>query len=233
MHRIQNHIISQLISATNLRYADIKPAEVEGNLFMYHLRQLLNAGLVQKRIDGRYELSPEGQLYADRLSLQTLAPRAQPRIVTLVACQNQSGEYLLYRRRRQPLIGMVGFPYGKIHLGEAIAVAAARELQEKTGLHATLEHRGDGYINIYDNSQPVSQIFFHLFEGRDVNGRLLPKTKSGDAFWQKPENLGLGELIPSVPELCRLIDAHPDTRFFTELTYNLSNSNTKAAHEIS
>jgi 8-oxo-dGTP diphosphatase len=223
MHRIQNHIITQLINATDLRYADIKPAEIEGNLFMYHLKQLLKGGLVQKRADGRYELSPEGQLYADRLSLKTLAPRAQPRIVTLVACQNDTGEYLLYRRSRQPLIGMVGFPYGKIHLGETVAAAAVRELSEKTGLWAELSHRGDGYINIYNHGQPVSQILFHLFIGRNVSGQLLPKTKQGEAFWKNPKDLAAGELIPSVRELCRLMDENPGTRFFAELSYNLSN----------
>src|SRR5438874_5275120 len=120
MHRLQQHILQQLIHNSRLRYAQLKPTDVEGNLFMYHLRQVMSEGWVCKAGDGAYELSPVGQAYVERLSLKTLTPRAQPRIVTLMVCQNEDSEYLLFRRKRQPLIGMVGFPYGKLHLGESI-----------------------------------------------------------------------------------------------------------------
>lgn len=110
MHRLQQHIIHQLILHPSLRYARLKPDEVEGNLFMYHLRQLMKEGLVTKRSDGQYELAAEGKLYADRLSLQSFTPRVQPKIVTLIACQNEHDEWLLYERKRQPLIGQIGFP---------------------------------------------------------------------------------------------------------------------------
>jgi hypothetical protein len=53
MHRLQQHILSQLIHYPERRYADLKPDEVEGNLFMYHLRQLMAAGWVIKREDGK------------------------------------------------------------------------------------------------------------------------------------------------------------------------------------
>lgn len=217
MHWIQKHILAQLITNPRLRYGKIKPANVEGNLFMYHLRALMKEGLVVKSDDGLYELTPAGKLYADRLSLQTLTPRVQPRIVTLITCQNDQGEWLLYRRKRQPLLGQVGFPYGKLHLDEVVEDAAARELMEKTGIRATLDHRGDGYITIYEDGEVVSQILFHLFYGTDPKGQIRSSQRSGEVFWGRIEDHD--SLIASVRDLVALLEAHPADRFFTQLTY--------------
>ncbi len=220
MHRLQQHILSQLIHNPVRRYADLKPEDIEGNLFMYHLRQVMAAGWVIKREDGKYELTAEGLRYAETLSLKTLSPRIQPRIVTLLVCRNGNGEILLYRRNRQPLIGMSGFPYGKIHLGETIAEAASRELSEKTGLTAKLAHRGDGYITTYVDQEMVSQIMFHLFEGTNIKGQLTHHN-DGEAYWVALSELGRIKYLPSVPELLRLLDGNHKF-FFTELVFRLS-----------
>ena len=219
MHKLQQHILSQLIHHNARRYADLKPVDVEGNLFMYHLRVVMKAGYVAKRIDGRYELTPEGLRYADTLSLTTFTPRAQPRLVTLLVCQNAAGQYLLLRRKRQPLLGFATFPYGKVHLGETIATAAGRELNEKTGLSANLNHRGDGYVTIYQGDEPVSQIYYHLFVGINIHGRLTPSTTAGDVFWATPHHDDL-TLMPSVLDIIDLLGAN-EGRFFSELTYHL------------
>jgi 8-oxo-dGTP diphosphatase len=220
MHRLQQHILHQLILSPCRRYAELKPAQVESNLFMYHLRQLMNQQLVCKLPDGKYELSGDGKVYADRLSLKTFAPRQQPRIVTLIACANETGKWLLYQRLRQPLINTIGFPYGKVHVGETIAQAADRELKEKTGLSARLTHRGDGYITIYQQAQITSQIMFHFFLGSNPTGRLRG-TKVGRPFWAGINEVTPNQLIPSVPDLIGLAQTPAKGRFFAELEYQL------------
>jgi ADP-ribose pyrophosphatase YjhB (NUDIX family) len=216
MHQLQQHILKKLILNPELRYADIKPREVEGNLFMYHLKQLLGDGLVSKNDSGRYELASKGKLYADRLSLQSLTPRSQPRIVTLMAVEDGQGRWLFYRRKRQPLFNMIGFPYGKIHLGETVREAAERELLEKTGLTAELEHRGDGYATTYENGEPISEILFHLFYGRQPRGQLINRSQIGEAFWRTPEEVG-SEFMPNVVDLLKLAQSYNGSRFFAEL----------------
>jgi ADP-ribose pyrophosphatase YjhB (NUDIX family) len=216
MHKLQQHILSQLIRHNDQRYADIKPTDVEGNLFMYHLRSVMKAGWVAKRPDGRYELTPDGLRYADTLSLKTFTPRAQHRLVTLLVAQNAGGEYLFLRRKRQPLLGMAGFPYGKIHLDETIQQAAHRELKEKSGLSAELTHRGDGYVTIYQHDEAVSQIFFHLFVASKISGRLIKTSPAGDVFWGTP-HYDDPMLMPSVLDLIERLES-PE-RFFVELTY--------------
>jgi len=202
-----------------LRYAELKPAGVEGNHFMYHLRQLMRSGHVVKRPDGQYELSRDGKLHADGLSHKSLKLRRQPRIVTLVVCRNAKGEWLFVRRHRQPLLDMAGFPYGKIHLGETVVEAAHRELMEKTGLTANLVHRGDGYITIHQHGEPVSQIMFHLFCGDDPQGQLRDSL-AGPVFWA-PLSAADESYMPSVPDLIDLLEKPAPGRFFVELTYDL------------
>lgn len=218
MHRLQQLIMHALITNPERRYSQLKPDNVEGNQFMYHLRSLIKAGWICKTDHGTYELTPEGKVYADQLSLQTFQPRVQPRIVSLLAVQNPDGQWLMYKRRRQPMINRVGFPFGKLHIGETVQQAAERELKEKTGLTAELTHRGDGYITIYEDDTIISQILFHLFYGHNPAGRLATSTR-GVPFWADLRDIAPADFIPSVPELVRLLESHPDDRFFVELEY--------------
>lgn len=216
MHRLQQHILSQLILHSESRYADLKPADVEGNLFMYHLKCLMKDGLVHKIEGGHYELTSEGKIYADQLSLKTYTPRAQPRIVTLLAVEDGEGQWLMYQRKRQPLINMIGFPYGKIHLGETVVQAAARELAEKTGMSADLHHIGDGYAITREEEVPVSQIMFHFFYGTHPRGELSSGTSAGKPVWMGQNELNGPNIIPNVTKFLDLIRKYSGQRFFVE-----------------
>lgn len=218
MHVIQKDILAKLITSPYLRYSYLKPTNIEGNHFMYHLKALMRDGLVVKNEQGQYLLSPEGKLNADKLSLQNYAPRKQPSIVTLITCQNAKGQWLVYKRKRQPLIDQIGFVYGKLHLEETIEQAAHRELKEKTGLQCELIHRGDGYITIYEGSDLVSQIMFHLFYGKNPFGEIKKTTKPGVASWAWREEFNHPPFMPSMSDLAELLAKHKD-RFFVELTY--------------
>ncbi|MBZ9840735.1 NUDIX hydrolase [Mesorhizobium sp. CA5] len=49
----------------------------------------------------------------------------------------RGGTVLLVKRARAPSQGLYAYPGGKVEPGETLAQAAARELQEETGLEAT------------------------------------------------------------------------------------------------
>jgi ADP-ribose pyrophosphatase YjhB (NUDIX family) len=222
MHWIQKHVLRELITHEDRRYADIKPPDIEGNLFMYHLWQLIRSGLVEKLPSGRYCLTAGGKREIDQLALKTLKPRIQPRIITLMAVENNDGRWLFYRRSRQPLINLVGWPYGKIMRGQSIKSAAESQLASKTGVKAELEHRGDGYATTYENGQPVSEIMFHAFYGRAVGGDLINESSRGQAFWSHKEDLKLGEFMPNVLDLHDLVmAASAERRFFAQLEHHL------------
>lgn len=174
-----------------------------------------------KRTDGKYELTAEGLVFADRLSLSSFKPRIQPKIITLIVCQNKKGEYLLYKRKRQPFIGLCGFVYGKIHLGERVAQAAERELQEKTGLGAKLTHCGDAYLTTTQGGNVLASIFCHVFVGKNPTGQLIKDSEIGECFWAKLEDLGSEKFMPGFLDVLFLVKKRSPHLFFAEFVYNL------------
>ena len=181
---------------------------------MYHLRTLQKAKLLEKTSAGLYQLTADGLHYADSLSLENLQPRIQPKIVTLLACQNAAGEWLLYRRGRQPFHGLLGFPYGKIHLGEAIQDAAERELKEKTGLVAKLAHTGDAYLTVFQQDEIISQMFCHVFTGSNATGIVKEKSEIGECSWQLVNNIN-DDYMPGFREIFNHLKT--GERFFDQI----------------
>ncbi len=57
-------------------------------------------------------------------------------VLAVLAVVVRNGKVLLVQRGNQPDRGKWGFPGGKVELGETVATAAARELQEETGIDA-------------------------------------------------------------------------------------------------
>lgn len=221
MHYIQNKILYTLSFTDSARYSQLRPKEIESNHFIYHLKQLMLDKFVVKNTDGTYSLSTIGKSHVDRWSLATKSPRSQPKIVNLIACKNKEGEYLLYRRRRQPFIGLVGFPYGKIHLGETIKESSERELAEKTNLKAKLTHRGDVYVTIFDGSELLTHMLFHIHSGKVLAGALKPDSNIGTCFWSRVDLNKPKQYFPGFIEIYKKIRANPKNRFFEEYTFKL------------
>lgn len=221
MHPVRKQILYQLITNPFLPFSKLKPKEIESNLFIYHLKQLISEGLVTKRPDGKYELTIEGINLADRLSLGNFRVRIQPKIITLIVCQNNKGEFLLYKRKKQPLLGFIGFPYGKIHLGENITQAAERELEEKTGLTGKLKHRGDVYLTTYKDIDVLAQVFCHVFESKNPKGELIKNSEIGECFWEKVTDLSDKKFILGFKDIYNLIKKPSKNLFFAEFTYHI------------
>ncbi len=223
MHHIQRTILGELMKGDYRRYAQIKPKGLESNVFAYHLKVLREAGYVRRTSWGTYGLTASGKRFVDSLSLTDLRPRVQPKIVILLACHDRLGRWLLMRRKVQPLLGLVGFPYGKLHRGETVQAAAQRELLEKAGIVAELKHTGDGYITIEQDNESVSEILFHLFSGVVPSDEPSAHHPAGDLFWSDPiTNWQDPHIMPSMPDLISALEAPEGTRFWLEKSYNLS-----------
>lgn len=217
MHPYERHILWKLALGEKLRYSELRPKGAESNLFVYHLKKLIADGFVKKAEKG-YCLTAPGQRYVDKLSLASLEPRFQPKIVTLIILRNPKGEYLLYTRKRQPFYGMAGFPYGKVHFGETIAEAASRELREKTGLRAKLAHRGDAYLTIYNEQRElITHMFCHVFYGTNPSGTLLAETEVGSCGWEDIKSIDRKKFIPGLLGMFNLA-SKSNKHFFGELT---------------
>lgn len=214
MHRLQQHILKEITLTGPRRFTELKPKSIEGNKFVYHLHALIREGYVAPHKNA-YILTAAGKRYAERMSLESYQERVQPKIVTLLVLKNKQGEYLLYKRRRVPFRNMVSFPYGKMHLGERVEDAAARELIEKTGLSAVLTFRGSVYLAIHDEEEIVSHMLCHVFTGKKYQGDLRAQTPAGDCFWGNPYTLDTRFCMPGTQQVLKQLQSSKKN-FFAE-----------------
>lgn len=219
MHYLQKKILDKLIYAAELPYSQLRPAGIESNHFAYHLKQLMKQRLIEKSAHG-YSLSSNGLAYCDRLSMKTLEPRPQPKIITMLDISDGQGQTVLYERRTQPYIGMVGRITGKVHLGETISQAAGREATEKLGLeNIRLDHRGMVYLAISSSGQLISQVLAHVFSGHCPAATPLKSDTAGQSYWDNPRNIPPQRLIPGYFEISKLLESNQ--LFFKEFSFNL------------
>lgn len=212
-HHIQRHILSVLMYEKIARFRDMRPENVDTNLYSYHLKLLQKADFVQK-VDGGYTLGKAGILYIDRVSTSTLKVRTQPKVITMLVAQNSEGELLLYHRQRQPYTHQWTLPYGKLHIeDDSLEMSAKREAFEKLQLKdAKVTHAGDCYIRVRDKNETVMTTLAHIFrlESDDI-------VTDGTQKWIKPHRLHEYDLAPAVEKVVARTFFRDD-HFFEEYT---------------
>lgn len=215
MHEIQTQILKQLTLSEKARYSSIKPPKTGGNQFVYHLKELLNDSMIKK--DGIfYSLTSKGERFADGISLKTFTKRIQPKIVTMIYIKNDAGEIIFCKRSKQPFIEKLCLPYGKIHVGERIEESAEREIFEKTGIKTeNIKHRGDIYLAIYKEDEPISHMLCHLFEAQ-LGCPTSKLETNNNYFWELPEKLDFKRCIPGTKEILALLKKEKG-HFFKEI----------------
>jgi ADP-ribose pyrophosphatase YjhB (NUDIX family) len=196
-HHIQKHIIDVLMYAEFARFSDLRPVRTDTNLFSYHLKTLIKAGLVVK-VDKGYTLGLIGLSYVDRISAEKRIARRQPKIISMLLIQNSEGDILLQRRTKQPYINAWTLPYGKIHINDAsLEKAAQREAIEKLGLvDQALRHIGICYIRVHVADTILSTTTAHIFA---FNSDEI--VTSEDIIWARPHRLRDYKLAPAVEEI--------------------------------
>lgn len=165
MHYIQTYILDQLIHFAERRNRDLRPPNVESNLFQYHLKQLVKEGLVSK-INGKYRLGTAGLVWADQFSQSLKGTRPQPKVITTIALTNNHGAYILLPKPRQPFIGKLFIHAGKVHRGEEIIASAKREVREKLHVEASdIQPKGIVHLRIYNENILISDVISFMFTG--------------------------------------------------------------------
>ena len=219
MHFIQKHILRELSQHPSLRYSQLQLRRVETNKFTYHLRKLMRDNLVKKVPDG-YALTTKGVHYCTRVNFDEYTVRIQPKIVTLVVCKNKNREYLMYRRTKRPFLGMIGFPYGKIHLGESVLTSVEREIVEKTGVTCPLSQKGIVYLLVSDaHGDVIEHMVCHVFYGDKPVGEALPHTKFGSIHWMSKKEIEEGPPMPGVLEILKIATSKKNGLQFAEYTF--------------
>ena len=138
LHVAQASILYTLRHATRARYSELlRPTNLEGDRFKYHLATLLRKKLVFKAVDGVYELTAEGKEFANRIDELTGREIAGPKAsMLLVARSHVSGAtyYLAHKRAREPFRDYWGIASAPMLRGLPVRDSAAREFKKQTGI---------------------------------------------------------------------------------------------------
>lgn len=192
-HPIQSQILKRLVKESHLRFSELKPKRVDTNLFTYHLKRLVAAGLIEKSASS-YTLSTQGLTRIDSFMTQgEVAPT--PKTMIMLVIQNEEGDILLSKRQKQPYVATWTLPHGSLHLADqSVHAAAQRCVFEKLGLeNPELEHAGVATIYVRRNGEPLTTTLVQVFRG------YFEYTPLDDTMqWARPHKLTQLPLAPAV-----------------------------------
>ncbi len=201
MHWIERHILKQLAFSDRLRYKDLIPDGVDGNLFQYHARVLEKQGLINRDKDG-YVLTASGKVFvADLSQTKQMNPRKLPRPMVMVVSHNDKGEYLLFRWRRQPYRGLVSLPFGRQLYNLSVRDSAADQLIFKAGYRANLSYIGQVDSIVRDGEKITEHLAISLFEARELQKFSEPDGLTGAMFWSRVEDVPPQEAIAGFKQI--------------------------------
>jgi predicted transcriptional regulator len=219
MHHIQKKIIHTLTRKETARFAELRPKNLDGNIFTYHLKQLMAAKLVSKTENGDYILTQKGKLAGINIQLGSMEELEQAHSVLFLAARNSKNEWMLRKRSVHPAYGKVGFLHCEPNASESIFDTAASVFKERTSLDASFSVRGGGYAKLFRADQLESFTHFTLLCADNVEGEPESPGDSGVNFWHSGD-LTDPELFPNMPELINLLQNSSDL-FFTEINQEL------------
>ncbi len=126
LHHIQRGVLNKLTYVKAAAYSDLLPDGMAGNAFNYHLTYLVKHSLIMKDKKG-YTLTSLGRVVVDVMSLESTRFKLRPVSgVLLLVKHSETGERLLYKSSRQPLLGSVGLPFGKLGIGSTYQAVVER-----------------------------------------------------------------------------------------------------------
>ncbi|HJP96832.1 MAG TPA: NUDIX domain-containing protein [Candidatus Saccharimonadales bacterium] len=136
-------ILYHLRHVSSARYSDLRrAANMESDTFKFHVRYLVEQGIIAKQPDGSYVLTVVGKETANNLNESAQTQLKQPKVSLLLVISRptpQGTEYLMQKRLRQPFYGYWGLLSGPAQWGQDFTVSAAHELRKQTGLAVDLQ----------------------------------------------------------------------------------------------
>ncbi len=193
IHSVQADILMVLLQSPDARFSDLNKAEITSDHFNFHLKSLLDKKLIEKNLNGKYQLTTEGKEFADRFDTDTSKYEKQAKIGVMVVgvrVNNGVKEILMQKRLKQPYFGYLGFVTGKIKWGESVSNAGARELLEEANVKAKLTLVGIEHKRDFSKDQNLlDDKYFYVFKAEEIEGELLEKFKEGENIWMTKEKL--------------------------------------------
>lgn len=216
MHHIQKNILDRLSTAIHHRYSDVKPTHLDGNVFAYHLKQLIADKLVAKSLTGDYTLTSAGKEYIVR---RYENPLLQAHSIFLIVLR-RGDTWLMRERLVQPLLGMSGFIHGEPVANEDLLATAKHRLFDKTGLSLPLTIFSSGLIKITQGDTIESFSHAIILTGETNDDFTISQDMTGRQFWQPADALSDPSILPSCVDLIQRINTNDRSMFV--LNYNVA-----------
>jgi ADP-ribose pyrophosphatase YjhB (NUDIX family) len=198
MHPAQVSILHALLFRPSASFSDLQKASaLSSDHFNFHLKQMLDQGVISKNSDGHYTLTQSGKEYANRFDTDERVVERQPKVAVLLHILGKDGKQLFQQRLKQPYYGFWGRPTGKIRWGETIIEGAARELKEETNLEADLAFVGIHHKMDYNKStgKMLEDKVFFTIKCTNTRGRLLEDFDGGKNAWMTREEVTAREKV--------------------------------------
>lgn len=194
LHVAQASILYTLRNATRARYSELlRPTNLEGDRFKYHLATLLRKKLVFKAVDGAYELTAEGKEFANRLDESTGREIAGPKASMLLVVRSKVNDetyYLAHKRTREPFRDYWGIASAPMLRGVPIRQSAAREIKKQTGVIADFAVAGvQRLIDTLSNGAVLEDKLFTLLLAEVDNLPTVHEWSGGESVWLTREEL--------------------------------------------
>jgi 8-oxo-dGTP pyrophosphatase MutT (NUDIX family) len=191
-HEAQMDILKHLLHVPDAGFAELqKAADLTSDHFNFHIKRLQDVEYVTKNGAGKYHLTQAGKEYANRMDTDEKVMEKQAKLAVLLIIENEKGEFLAQERLKQPYYGFWGWPTGKIRWGETVLEAAARELEEETGLTAELEFKGIYHKMDHkkESGDFLEDKYFYTVYGKNPRGILLTIFEGGKNGWMPIDEL--------------------------------------------
>jgi len=217
-HHLQKEILHSLVVSPSARFADLRPKNIDGNLFTYHLQQLIKQGYVAKGDDGSYSLTPQGKSAGVNVKLTAKALLEQAHPILLLAVRDKDGTWLLRRRLAHPTYGKIGFIHGEPQADTSITDTARVIFERRTGLTADFAPAGSGYIRIFEGNALESFVSFTVLTSQIQHQEILERDETGENIWFGGDDFGSQDMLVSMADLVSQLNSSTG-HFFVDLRY--------------
>jgi len=197
MNKERREILRKLIHKQRVGFNELWGNEGTSNLFAYHLKVLVEDGLVCKK-DDMYCLTHDGKKFSTYVEGGDGKKAKAPLIcVVIVVYDKEKKKFLMCKRTKEPFYGYWGSIAGKIKFDQYIYEAAAAELMEETGLECDLEMKGLCSYKTYNDGELSYSHQLFVILGKNPRGELIEKTREGENHWVSKKDIAGLKAFPS------------------------------------